>query len=133
MSPSQTRHRQRPGSRIWEGDALLLASQRDKILTSAAFLIGFLPPLLPVQYFALWGLMPLLVLEVNSHPSSFLVSFVFYLALSRGIGPGTYAFFRSGVATRRFAEECGLKPVVPPKSNTKKPWPHKVHCLKRDK
>ena len=85
---------------------MLLASQRDKILTSAAFLIGFLTPLLPVQYFALWGLMPLLVLEVNSHPSSFLVSFVFYLALSRGIVPGSYVFFRDGSLIRALCLWC---------------------------
>ena len=33
-----------------------------------------------------------------------------------------------GAATRRLAEECGLEPVVPPKSNAKKPWRYDVVC-----
>ena len=33
-----------------------------------------------------------------------------------------------GAATRRLAEECGLEPVVPPKSNAKKPWSYDVVC-----
>lgn len=85
---------------------MLLASQRDKILTSAAFLIGFLTPLLPVQYAALWGLVPLLALEADSRQSSFLVSFVFYLALSRGIVPGSYVFFRDGSLIRALCLWC---------------------------
>ena len=36
-----------------------------------------------------------------------------------------------GAATRRLAEECGLEPVVPPKSNAKKPWPYDVELYKR--
>lgn len=106
MSPSRTRRKRRSGSRTWEGDALLLASQRDKILTSAAFLIGFLTPLLPVQYAALWGLVPLLALEADSRQSSFFVSFVFYLALSRGIVPGSCVFFRDGSLIRALCLWC---------------------------
>lgn len=106
MSPSRTRCKRRSGSRTWEGDALLLASQRDKILTSAAFLIGFLTPLLPVQYAALWGLVPLLALEADSRQSSFFVSFVFYLALSCGIVPGSCVFFRDGSLIRALCLWC---------------------------
>ena len=36
-----------------------------------------------------------------------------------------------GAATRRLAEECGLEPVVPPKSNAKKPWSYDVELYKR--
>ena len=33
-----------------------------------------------------------------------------------------------GAATRRLAEECELEPVVPPKSNAKKPWRYDAVC-----
>ena len=36
-----------------------------------------------------------------------------------------------GAATRRLAEECGLEPVVPPKSNAKKPWQYDTELYKR--
>ena len=36
-----------------------------------------------------------------------------------------------GAATRRLAEEYGLEPVVPPKSNAKKPWSYDVELYKR--
>ena len=36
-----------------------------------------------------------------------------------------------GVATRRLAEECGLEPVVSPKSNAKKPWRYDAELYKR--
>ena len=33
-----------------------------------------------------------------------------------------------GAATRRLGEECELEPIVPPKSNAKKPWRYDVVC-----
>ena len=36
-----------------------------------------------------------------------------------------------GAATRRLAEECGLEPVVPPKSNAKNPWRYDAELYKR--
>ena len=79
---------------------MLKAPHRDKFLIAAAFLIGLLTPLLPEPYAALWGLVPLLALEAQGRTGSFLVSFSFYLALSRGIVPGTYVFFRDGSLIR---------------------------------
>ena len=73
---------------------------RDRLLIVAAFLIGYLSPSLPEPYAALWGLIPLLALEAQSRTTSFLVSLSFYLALSRGIVPGAYVFFRDGSLIR---------------------------------
>jgi hypothetical protein len=42
----------------------------------------------------LWSLTPLLWLEANSRRSAFFIVFTYYLALSRGIVPGAYVFFR---------------------------------------
>ena len=36
-----------------------------------------------------------------------------------------------GMVTRRLSEECGLEPVVPPKSNAKKPWSYGVGLYKK--
>ena len=36
-----------------------------------------------------------------------------------------------GTAARRLAEECGLEPVAPPKSNAKKSWSYDVELYKR--
>ena len=72
----------------------------DRALICVAFLIGFLSPILPEQYAALWGLVPLLAFEARCRSASFLVSFFFYLALSRGIVPGAYVFFRDGSLIR---------------------------------
>ena len=107
MSPSRTRRKRRSGSRTWEGDALLLASQRDKILTSAAFLIGFLTPLLPVQYAALWGLVPLLALEADSRQSSFFCVIRF---LSRFVARYRSRFLR--LLSRRKPHSCALPLVL---------------------
>lgn len=72
----------------------------DRTLICVAFLIGLLSPILPEQYAALWGLVPLLSVEAQCRSASFLVSFFFYLALSRGIVPGAYVFFRDGSLIR---------------------------------
>lgn len=72
----------------------------DRALICVAFLIGLLSPILPEQYAALWGLVPLLSVEARCRSASFLVSFFFYLALSRGIVPGAYVFFRDGSLIR---------------------------------
>ena len=72
----------------------------DRTLICVAFLIGLLSPILPKQYAALWGLVPLLSVEAQCRSASFLVSFFFYLALSRGIVPGAYVFFRDGSLIR---------------------------------
>lgn len=72
----------------------------DRTLICVAFLIGLLSPILPEQYAALWGLIPLLSVEAQCRSASFLVSFFFYLALSRGIVPGAYVFFRDGSLIR---------------------------------
>ena len=55
---------------------------------------------LPEQYAALWGLVLLLSVEARCRSASFLVSFFFYLVLSRGIVPGAYVFFRDGSLIR---------------------------------
>ena len=86
--------------RILSNNILLQAPYRDKLLIAAAFLIGLLTPLFPEPYAALWGLVPLLALEAQGRTGSFLVSFSFYLALSRGIVPGAYVFFRDGSLIR---------------------------------
>ena len=70
------------------------------MLIAAAFLIGLLTPYLPEPYAALWSLVPLLALEAQNRITSFLVSLSFYLALSRGIVPGAYVFFRDGSLIR---------------------------------
>ena len=36
-----------------------------------------------------------------------------------------------GAATRRLGEECELEPIVPPKSNAKKPWRYDAGLYKR--
>jgi len=72
----------------------------DRTLICVAFLIGLLSPILPKQYAALWGLVPLLSVEARCRSASFLVSFFFYLVLSRGIVPGAYVFFRDGSLIR---------------------------------
>ena len=72
----------------------------DRTLICVVFLIGLLSPILPEQYAALWGLVPLLSVEARCRSASFLVSFFFYLVLSRGIVPGAYVFFRDGSLIR---------------------------------
>lgn len=72
----------------------------DRALICVAFLIGLLSPILPEQYAALWGLVPLLAVEAQCRSTSFLVSLFFYLGLSRGIVPGAYVFFRDGSLIR---------------------------------
>lgn len=72
----------------------------DRVLICVAFLIGLLSPILPEQYAALWGLVPLLAVEARCRSTSFLVSLFFYLGLSRGIVPGAYVFFRDGSLIR---------------------------------
>ena len=74
--------------------------QNERFLILVAFLIGLLSPILPEQYAALWGLIPLLAFEARCRSASFLVSLFFYLGLSRGIVPGAYVFFRDGSLIR---------------------------------
>lgn len=74
--------------------------RNERFLILVAFLIGLLSPILPEQYTALWGLVPLLAFEARCRSASFLVSFFFYLGLSRGIVPGAYVFFRDGSLIR---------------------------------
>ena len=51
----------------------------------------------------LYSLIPLLWLETGTRRSAFLVPFAFYLAVSRGILPGAYVFFRDGSIVRSLA------------------------------
>jgi apolipoprotein N-acyltransferase len=52
---------------------------------------------------ALWSLMPLLWLETESRKAAYFASFAFYLAISRGIAPSAYVFFRDGNLVRALA------------------------------
>jgi apolipoprotein N-acyltransferase len=72
---------------------LIFASVLTGVLS--AELCGRWPNLL-----SLWGLMPFFWLEAESRRTAFLVPFVFYLAISRGIVPGAYVFFRDGSLIR---------------------------------
>jgi hypothetical protein len=72
---------------------LILASVLTGVLS--AKLCGRWPNLL-----GLWGLMPFFWLEAESRRTAFLVPFVFYLAISQGIVPGAYIFFRDGSLLR---------------------------------
>jgi apolipoprotein N-acyltransferase len=77
---------------------------KEKFLVIAAAAIGILSSVGEehLNLAGLWGLIPFLWLEVNTRRSAFLVAFAFYLALSRGIVPGAYVFFRDGSLIRAF-------------------------------
>ena len=75
-------------------------NKKDKILILAGFFIGIISTNFHDNYAALWSLIPLLVLESTSRTTSFLVSYTFFLSMSRGIVPGAYIFFRDGSLIR---------------------------------
>ena len=71
------------------------------ILTSAG--VGFSSTIFLEDHLNLKGfcsLMPLVWAEAEDRRSAFLVPFVFYLTVSRGIVPGAYVFFRDGSIVR---------------------------------
>jgi hypothetical protein len=76
---------------------LILASVATGVLSTGFCDIFSAPNLL-----ALWSLMPFLWLETESRRGAFLVTFAFYLGISRGIVPGAYVFFQDGSIVRAF-------------------------------
>jgi apolipoprotein N-acyltransferase len=50
----------------------------------------------------LWAFLPFLWIESDSRKTAFVVSLSFYLAVSRGIVPGAYIFFRDGNTFQAF-------------------------------
>jgi apolipoprotein N-acyltransferase len=78
------------------------SSPKGKILVLAAAVIGILSCVGGEHLTGLWSLVPLLWLEADTRRSAFLVTFAFYLSLSRGIVPGAYVFFRDGSLIRAF-------------------------------
>ena len=83
--------------------ALELNERRNRIFILASGVVGFASTVLSDRHIALWSLMPLLWLETRSRRSGFLVSFVFYLTIARGMVPGSYVFFRDGSLIRALA------------------------------
>jgi apolipoprotein N-acyltransferase len=83
-------------------------NRKELFLISASVTVGVLSTGFCERYpnlLALWSLMPLLWLEAaekKSRRTAFLVPFVFYLTISRGIVPGAYVFFQDGSFVRAF-------------------------------
>jgi apolipoprotein N-acyltransferase len=73
-------------------------------LILSAVLVGLLSSLpgSSDKWIGLWGILPLLWNESVSRKNAFFVSLSFYLAVSRGIVPGSYVFFQDGSVVRAF-------------------------------
>jgi apolipoprotein N-acyltransferase len=73
-------------------------TRKELFLTLSAVLIGLLSglPQSGDKWMGLWAFLPFLWNESDSRKIAFVVPLSFYLAVSRGIVPGAYVFFRDG-------------------------------------
>lgn len=78
------------------GPVLAILIDRRRVLILTAAIIGVLSTTLSANWTGLWALVPLLWMEADSRLTAFFMSCAFYLAMSRGIVPGAYVFFRDG-------------------------------------